>query len=323
MRSYWANMRGIADIIVALGLQLKKDGYFFCTTTPTTHARVIERPNHEPNILRRVFGWNAPCLRNDLPSPYKSFLKIPEIFDCDAGEEVRAKVRFSTIESLLLAHSAFPTDEPDAVFFGPDTYRFARAIRALRDREPSFYPRSCVDIGAGTGAGGILCERLFPSLAQIELLDINSRVLCFAAANTALNNAVKVQVRISDVMSAFDGDADLIVSNPPYLVDTNHRTYREGGGQWGTDLSLRILAEALDQLSPTGRLLLYTGSPIVRGEDRFFAEAVSILRNRTVQYRYEEIDPDVFGEELDKWPYYQADRIATVLLDVKGSDLQR
>ena len=129
--------------------------------------------------------------------------------------------------------------------------------------------------------------------------------------------------RLSDVLSAWEGTADLIIANPPYLVDPALRAYRHGGGDWGASLSLRILEEGLSRLSRAGHLLLYTGSAIVDGQDKFLQAALPILQNGTLEYRYRELDPDVFGEELDKWPYDRADRIATVLLHVKGSDLKR
>ena len=53
----------------------------------------------------------------------------------------KSRVRLATIDDLLFVHSAFPTDPPDAVFFGPDTYRFVRFVRSfLRDLT---YPPHC------------------------------------------------------------------------------------------------------------------------------------------------------------------------------------
>src|SRR5436305_14914792 len=46
-----------------------------------------------------------------------------------AGPVFRSNVRFSTLGDQVFVHSAFPTEQADAVFFGPDTYRFARIIR--------------------------------------------------------------------------------------------------------------------------------------------------------------------------------------------------
>ena len=41
----------------------------------------------------------------------------------------KSSVRASTLHGELFLHSAFPTLSADAVFFGPDTYRFARTIK--------------------------------------------------------------------------------------------------------------------------------------------------------------------------------------------------
>ena len=75
---------------------------------------------------------------------------------------------------------------------------------------------------------------------------------------------------------------------------------------------MRIAREGLSHLAPGGRLLLYTGSAIVRGTDLFKTALSSELAGRDVQVGYEEIDPDVFGEELESSPYDRADRIAVV-----------
>jgi hypothetical protein len=307
----------------ALGRSLKEDGYFFCTTTPLTHRRILARGTPITDALRDAFGWNKPVTASDLPANYRGFLADTDLFSTQTAGHYQAKVRFSTLGPLFLAHSSYPTQEPDAVFFGPDTYRFARAIQAFRDRETGFAPQTCIDIGAGTGAGGLFCAGLFHSLREIALLDINANALTFAAANIALNGVVIASARASDILSGWDGPADLIVSNPPYLVDQALRAYRHGGGDWGALLSVRILEQSLMRLSSQGHLLLYTGSAMVDGQDKFLEAALPILHEHAVQYRYEEIDPDVFGEELDKWPYDRADRIATVILHVKGSDLKR
>jgi len=308
--------------LVALGRQLRKDSYRFCTPTPSTHARVLARGMRGQNILTDVFGWNRPFLPAQLPPAYQPLLADRRLFSVDQNG-MRARIRFSQLGPLWLAHSGYPTSQADAVFFGPDTYRFAHAVRALADREPGFAPVTCVDIGTGTGAGGLYSATLFPTLEQVALLDINRRALDFAAANSALNQIPHAQPRQSDILAAWEAPADLIISNPPYLMDRSARAYRHGGGEWGASLSVRILEQALGRLAPGGHMLLYTGSAVVDGQDKFLEVATPVLHQRTIQYRYDEIDPDVFGEELEKSPYDQVDRIATIVLHVRGSDLRR
>jgi methylase of polypeptide subunit release factors len=119
---------------------------------------------------------------------------------------------------------------------------------------------------------------------------------------------------ISDGLAAIDCDPDLIVVNPPYMADAAGRAYRDGGGEDGAGLSLRFLEESVERLVPGGTLVLYTGSAIVDGEDRFHGQALRLLRKRCPNWKveYAEIDPDVFGEELSAEQYSHVDRIAAV-----------
>jgi hypothetical protein len=59
-------------------------------------------------------------------------------------------------------------------------------------------------------------------------------------------------------------------------------------------------------------LILYTGAPVVSGEDRFLAVLTRAFAATSRSFHYEEIDPDVFGEELDQPCYAHVDRIAAV-----------
>jgi hypothetical protein len=58
--------------------------------------------------------------------------------------------------------------------------------------------------------------------------------------------------------------------------------------------------------------VLYTGTPIIAGIDPFFEFLEPLLQLHCSQFVYEEIDPDVFGEELEGRPYVGVDRIAAV-----------
>jgi hypothetical protein len=65
-------------------------------------------------------------------------------------------------------------------------------------------------------------------------------------------------------------------------------------------------------------LFLYTGTPVIDGVDHLLAALRPLLEGRGCDYTYEEIDPDVFGEELESAPYDRVDRIAVVALTIRN-----
>jgi methylase of polypeptide subunit release factors len=219
-------------------------------------------------------------------------------------------VRFSSLGEQLYVHSSFPTDAADAVFFGPDTYRFVAAVQ--RRARPA---RIAVDLGCGSGAGGLA---IAGRVERMILSDVNARALELSRVNAELADA-SVEFAQSDLFAALThvGEVDLVIANPPYLVDAAARTYRDGGRMHGIELALRMVAEGLQRLRAGGQLILYSGAPFRRGVDLFRSRLAPLLEGRRLAIDYEELDPDVFGEELDEPAYRDIERIAVVCLDLR------
>ena len=303
--------------LVTLGRELLACNYHFTTITPASHHRINSRPQSSTSALERVFGWSRPFRAGELTAEMVALLRQADELDVN-GDLLRSKVRFSSLGGQLFAHSAWPTEASNSVFFGPDTYRFARLLRdRLADIEPAA-ALTIIDIGCGSGAGGLCAAALLQGGADVEVIltDINPKAVRYSRINASLNGITGARAMLSDVLENVNEGGHLIISNPPYLVDRSHQLYRDGGGELGFDLSVRIVEQSLDRLYPGGRLLLYTGSPVIDGEDAFLAAVRPRLEARNCTYSYEEIDPDVFGEELDSPPYDRADRIAVVALTV-------
>ena len=304
------------DELVALAALLQRRGYHFTTVTPATHGRVLSR-GAAPGApgLRDVFGWSKPFTADQMDAAILEQMKKAGVLREDAGV-LRSTVRASTIGPHLYFHSAYPTGDAESVFLGPDTYRFVRAAGQVLDQlagGPGAGVRRAADIGCGAGPGAIMLAKRFPE-AQIHAVDINPRALVLAEVNSRIAGAANVACVHSDMLSALPGQFDLIISNPPYLLDPDQRAYRHGGGELGAGLSLRIVEAAIARLAPGGTLLLYTGVAIDNGEDPFLRQAGILLEAARLSWKYEEIDPDVFGEELDTPAYAGVDRIAAVML---------
>ena len=302
--------------LVSLLRTLSARQYRWTTPTPETQRRVLSRPNRRVAVdLAGIFGWSLPFAPEIVEPELLALMRTGGIV-VEHGNLLASTVRISSLDDLLFLHSAYPTTEGDAVFFGPDTYRFVRFIEAGLAGVSGPLER-LVDIGCGTGAGAIVAARA-AGCREIVMTDINSAALRLAQINASAAG-VEARTASSDILRDVEGNFDLVVANPPYLVDDDRRVYRHGGDALGADLSLRIAREAARRLNPGGRLLLYTASAMVEGVDNFRSAVVPALQSEDCSVTYVEIDPDVFGEELDRPAYRQVDRIAVVgVLAVKG-----
>lgn len=304
--------------LAALLQHLRDEAYEFTTVTPTTHTRVLaNRRGREALCLRDVFGWSLPFAARALPPDLLDSLMQGGVLAREDDRLFRSRVRVASFGGDLFLHSAFPTVGHDAVFFGPDTCRFLNLVRDHLPAPATGQPLRIADVGCGSGAGGIVAARLRVG-ASVALGDINPLALRYAGINAA-HAGIHAGLALGDALAAFTGEFDVVLCNPPYLDDDAGRAYRHGGGDLGRALGVRIGGEALKRLAPGGRLILYTGVAIVDGVDHFIRELEPALGEAGCTYTYAEIDPDVFGEELERPVYRQADRIAAVgLVAVKA-----
>ena len=316
---------------MALLAALKERNYRFITPTPATHARVVKRKPEAQN-LRDVFGWSLPFAPEIVGEELLDLMRNADVLEAlpnppfegasrrqaqgsaglslskAGGEMFASAVRVSSLDDDLFLHSAYPTNTQDSVFFGPDSYRFADFLK----RElPRFAPRQhIVDIGAGSGVGGVIASRLIED-ANVSFTDINPKARNFVQAN-AIHARITGETLFyaGDGLEQVGGRIDCVIANPPYIVDAARRAYRDGGALHGAAVSLDWARQAAERLEPGGVLLLYTGSAIVDGEDEFKAALHETLSGFDINFR--EIDPDVFGEELERDAYADVERIAVV-----------
>ena len=219
-----------------------------------------------------------------------------------------SKVRASRVRGQLFLHSAYPTTSDESVFLGPDSIRFADFLVAqLSDGDQA---ARLVDIGAGAGVGGIIAAAALPG-AAIELVDINQTALSLARVNAA-HAGIRAVTYESDAVAGVAPGFDVAIANPPFIIDEDGPAYRAGGDMHGARLSLDWTLAAAEKVAPGGRVLLYTGSAIVDGRDALLDALEDGLPALGCTLSYRELDPDIFGDQLDHRGYEDVERIAAI-----------
>ena len=126
-----------------------------------------------------------------------------------------------------------------------------------------------LDLGTGTGCILLSCLADRP-MAQGIGTDIHPATLAVAAANAQTHGlSARAEFILSDWLDAVTGQFDLIVSNPPYIAESEmpslspevqrepHRALSPGGD--GLDAYRAIARAAPAHLNPGGRLMVEIG----------------------------------------------------------------
>ena len=111
---------------------------------------------------------------------------------------------------------------PDTLIPRPETAELVEWILQVGDRDE---PLSVLDIGTGSGCIAIALKKAAPKW-QVTGIDISQKALAVAKEN-ATRNKVKVNWLQADILSPIANSslpiADIIVSNPPYICNSEKK----------------------------------------------------------------------------------------------------
>jgi release factor glutamine methyltransferase len=155
---------------------------------------------------------------------------------------------------------------PSVLIPRPETEHLVEAV--LKRADPQTNLR-IIDVGTGSGAIAIALAHKLPQV-QVIAVDISLAALAVARRN-AIRHSVIDQITFvqSDLLAAFGGnDFDLVVSNPPYIANTEvlepqvvqfepHTALY--AGPTGLEIYQRLIPQASDALKRNGWLLMEIG----------------------------------------------------------------
>jgi release factor glutamine methyltransferase len=139
-------------------------------------------------------------------------------------------------------------------------------VEAALERAPR--GGSVIDVGSGSGCIAITIERERPDLRVLSV-DRSVEALAVATHNRARLES-RAAFAASDLLSAIDGQFDVIASNPPYVplreyeelaveVRIHEPVIALTPGPSGTEIIERLLDEAHTRLRPKGCVILEVG----------------------------------------------------------------
>ena len=139
--------------------------------------------------------------------------------------------------------------------------------------------RKIADIGTGSGCIAIACALAFGE-SHVDAVDCSQEALEVAAHNVA-QHAVgdRVELVRGDLLSACEGEYDLIISNPPYVPKSSYLALAPEymhepqlgltAGVDGLDVVRRLLQQSVTHLSPHGVLVVEVGEAAQALEQAF------------------------------------------------------
>jgi len=146
----------------------------------------------------------------------------------------------------------------------PETEELVALCLSMNDNTP----KKVVDIGTGTGAIAVSLKLERPDW-EMTAVDISEGALNVAAEN-ARNLQARISFKQSDVLAEITEKQDIIISNPPYisqsewdLMDESVRTYEPKTALFAENEGLaiyqKIAAESRECLQPNGMIFLEIG----------------------------------------------------------------
>ena len=102
----------------------------------------------------------------------------------------------------------------------PETAELVEKIERLKVKGERI---KVLDVGTGSGCIAISLKKAHPEW-QVTGIDISPEAIEVAKEN-AKRNGVKVEFKLADIFD-FNGDFDLVVSNPPYICESEKASMR-------------------------------------------------------------------------------------------------
>ena len=193
-------------------------------------AHYAQRLSHRQQLLGDLFLYGRPIARatvmHELPEYHELALRL-----CEGEDDIRCPFRLVPVFDALFLADPIDSDDDTHVFLHNDSVQMARYLR-----QAALGGKAVADVG--TGSGILAFTAWQGGAARVVAADINPRALQYAGLNFALNDCANISLCEGSIERVVQ-QADVIVSNPPYMQGRSALSLA-GGGDHGLDTALRF-----------------------------------------------------------------------------------
>lgn len=237
-----------ADVLSALGGALPLGKFHLREDLPLYLRRLA--PRTPINTLIKLFVLDQvveeDALRAAIDPVRPTDLQRMGLILSEAGG-VRARVRLSGYDGLVLAHDGYDERNPLTPDHVLEVNPTSVTLAALTVRRRA---RSALDVGTGCGVLALLAAR---HSDRVVGTDTNARALNFASFNARLNGFEHLEFRQGSLFEPVARERfDLIVCNPPYVISPDSRYIFRDGGRRGDALSEEVVRRIPEYLEEDG-----------------------------------------------------------------------
>jgi SAM-dependent methyltransferase len=126
--------------------------------------------------------------------------------------------------------------------------------------------RAALDLGSGCGIHALIAASHSDRAVGV---DVNPRALAMARFNAGLNKIDNVEFRDGDMFAAVEGQTfDLVVSNPPFIIQPESRHIFLNSGTDADDICRRLARDTPRFLNDGGFCIFNANWAVIEGQDR-------------------------------------------------------
>lgn len=201
--------------------------------------------------------------RSDLIAEQDKTLETSELEN--ANRLLIRRVNREPLEYITGKHEFFGREfviQPGVLIPRPETEDIVLWLRTQFEIQAKF---TCCDIGTGSGCLAVTVACEFPN-AEVTATDLFDTPISITMQNAA-KHGVSINVIKADILDGVDKTFDVIISNPPYVPESDRQTLEPEvidhepevalfGGSDGTQIIRRMLPQLYSHLNAGGKFIL-------------------------------------------------------------------